>query len=173
MKSMLAILICLSCLESARIQSVTDQLPERQIPVFVSAKPRKAVFVSGEPILIDVEIKNSLKKEIYIIGGSLSPNDWNAETLGIEIPDLYRLPKIFQIWRKRPTVAFPPAVSGVGQYTIPAGLSKTKTIDVRKWEIVDGWIAGKYQLLFRVDKIDVDSHTWINVTGDPITIAIK
>jgi hypothetical protein len=65
------------------------------------------------------------------------------------------------------------SISGTGWYPIPAGKSKTKTIDVRKWEIVDGWIAGKYQLLFRADKIDVDSHTWINVTSDPITIEIK
>jgi hypothetical protein len=173
MKSLLAILICVSCLASARILSAAAQFPERQIPVFVIAKPQKAVFVSGEPILIDVEIKNGLKKEIRLTAWSFSPNDWNGETLCIELPDIYRLPKMVQIWRKRPSVTPPLSISGTGWYPIPAGKSKTKTIDVRKWEIVDGWIAGKYQLLFRADKIDVDSHTWINVTSDPITIEIK
>lgn len=173
MKGLLAILICISCQASSRILSASAQFPERQIPVFVIAKPQKEVFVLGEPILIDVEIKNGLNREIRITAWSFSPNDWNGETQGIELPDIYRLPKMVQIWRKRPSVNAPLYLSAPGWYPIPAGTSKTKTIDVRKWEIVDGWIAGKYQLLFRAEKIDVDSHTWISVTSDPMTIEIK
>jgi hypothetical protein len=71
-------------------------------------------------------------------------------------------------------VSTPPRyLSAPGWYPIPPGESKTKTIDVRKWDVMEGWIAGKYQLLFRADKIDVDSHTWISVSSDPITIEIK
>jgi hypothetical protein len=173
MKSLLAILILVSCLVSPPILFAAVQFPERQIPVFVIPKPQKAVFVLGEPILIDVEIKNGLSNEIHISAWSFTPNDWNGEALGIELPDIYRLPRIVQIRRQRPNVNAPLNLSAPGWYPIAAGKSKTKTIDVRKWDVIDGWIVGEYQLLFRADKIDVDKHTWISVSSDPITIEIK
>jgi hypothetical protein len=82
-------------------------MPERQLPVFVVAKPQKAAFASGEPILIDVEIKNGLNQEIRITAWSFSPNDWNGEAMGIELPDIYWLPKLAQIWLKRPCINTP------------------------------------------------------------------
>ncbi len=173
MKSWIAILMYIPWLLSIQFLYAPAQFPERQIPVFVIAKPQKTAFVSGEPILIDVEIKNGLNQEIRITSWSFSPNDWNGEALGIELPDIYRLPKISQIWLKRPGINAPPKLAAPGWYPIPAGKSKIRTIDVRKWEIVDGWVAGKYQLLIRADKIDVDSHTWISVTSDPVSIEIK
>src|SRR5262245_30161851 len=54
--------------------SVSTQFPERQIPVIVIAKPQKASFLSGEPILINVEIKNGLNQEIRITAWSFAPN---------------------------------------------------------------------------------------------------
>jgi hypothetical protein len=157
----------------AQSLSVSAQFPERQIPVFVIAKPQKASFLPGEPILIDVEIKNGLNQEIRITAWSFAPNDWNGEVLGVELPDIYRIPKMSQIWLKRPTINVPVKLAAPGWYPIPASKSKTKTIDARKWEIVDGWIPGKYEMKLRVENIDVDSHTSMRVTSDPITIEVR
>src|SRR5262249_53752584 len=112
----------------SRILSASAQFPERQIPIFVIAKPQKEVFVSWEPILIDVEIKNGLNGEIRITAWSFSPNDWNSETQGIELPDIYRLPKMVQIWRNRPSVNAPHYLSAPGWYPIPVGLMEAKLL---------------------------------------------
>jgi hypothetical protein len=43
--------------------------------------------MDGEPILVDVEIRNGLTQEIRLSAFSFDPNDWNGETLGIEFPE--------------------------------------------------------------------------------------
>ena len=101
------------------------------------------------------------------------PNDWNGETLCVELPDVYRLPDIVQISRQRPRISPPRYLSGSGWVPIPAGTSRVKTIDVSKWKLADGWGRGKYQILVRVDKIDVDRYTWMSSSSDPIVIEIK
>ena len=149
------------------------QFPDRQISVFVVARPQKAIFILGEPILVDIEIRNELKGEIRLNAYSFVPNDWNGETLCVELPDIYRLPDIVQISRERPKITPPKYLSGSGWVPIPAGTSRVKTIDVSKWKLADGWGQGKYQILVRVDKIDVDRYTWMSISSDPIVIEIR
>ena len=151
------------------------QFPNRQLAIYVIPKPQKTVFKVGEPLLIDVEIKNQLKHEIRLTAFAFSPNEWNGETGHIELPDIYRLPEIVQIWVARPNGGknFPRGIAAPGWYPIAAGTSKISTIDVSKWEVVGGWAPGKYQLLVRVNKIDIDRYSWANVHSDPITIEIQ
>lgn len=153
----------------------TAQFPNRQLAIYVIPKPQKTVFKAGEPILIDVEIKNQLKHEIRLTAYAFSPNEWNGETGHIEFPDIYRLPKIFQIYMARPDGGknFPRGITAPGWYPIPAKTSKISTIDVSKWQVVGGWTPGKYQLSVRVNKIDIDRYSWVHVTSDPITIEIE
>ncbi len=150
-----------------------NQAKDRQVPVKVTAKPRKAVFESGEPILIDIDIHNGLKAEIIVQGAVTTPNAWNGETLAIQLPDIYLLPNIRQRYLKRPDVDFPKFVSAPGGLRVRPKDSVRKTIDVSKWTITDGWIPGKYHVLIRVDKIDVDKYTWINVHSDPVFFEIR
>ncbi|MBS1808632.1 MAG: hypothetical protein JST84_10615 [Acidobacteria bacterium] len=151
------------------------QFPKRQLAIYVIPKPQKTIFKAGEPILIDVEIKNQLKHEIRLTAFAFSPNEWNGETGHIELPDIYRLPEIVQIWVARPGGGknFPRGIAAPGWHSIPAKSSKVSTIDVSKWQVVGGWTPGKYQLLVRVNKIDVDRYSWVNVTSDPITFEIQ
>lgn len=153
--------------------ALCGQFPDRQIPVVVIPRPRKAIFSPGEPILVDIEIRNDLKAEIRLNALSFSPNDWNGETLCIELPDVYRLPDIKQIWLERPKISPPKYVSGGGWYAIPAGTSKVKTVDVSKWKVLHGWVPGKYQIVVRADKIDADKYTWMSVSSDPIVFEIR
>src|SRR5215471_5960303 len=175
MKKLISISLCLCWFMIIQSLPVLAQFPERQIPVVVTAKPQKAVYLAREPILIDVEIRNGLEHEIRISRYSFSPNDWNGETIGVELHDIYRLPVMRQIGLKRPAINIEkmPLIQGASWVPIPPGTSKITTVDVRKWEVCDGWIPGKYQILVRADKIDVDKHSWINVTGEPVTVEIK
>jgi hypothetical protein len=151
-----------------------SQFPDKQIPVYVFAKPHKPNFALGEPILIDVEINNGLKEEIRISVYSFSPNSWNGEILGIEFPDIYRLPRVVQIYRERPKITdMPRAIAAPSWIAIAPGSSRVKTIDVGKWQVNEGWIKGKYQLVVRADKIDVDSYSWMSVNSEPFTFEIK
>lgn len=149
------------------------QSGDRQIPVKVTAKPRNTVFVAGEPILIDIEIYNGLKAEIIVQGYSVEPNDWNGETTAIQLPDIYRLPLINQNYLKRPELDSKMMISSPGGRRVGPNKSLTKTIDASKWTIVDGWTKGKYQVLIRIDKIDVDKYTWISVHSDPVFFEIR
>ena len=149
------------------------QFPKRQLAVYVTPKPHKQVFKAEEPILIDIEIKNELKHEIRLTAWAFSPNEWNGETGHIEFYDIYRLPRIFQIRQARPSMKTPEWVAAPGWYPIPAKASKTSTIDASKWEVTGGWVPGKYQLVVRVIKIDLDEHSWVSVLSDPFTIEIQ
>lgn len=149
------------------------QLRDRQIPVIVRAWPHKTIYAVGEPILLNVEVKNALKGEIIVEGTVSEPNEWNGETNCITLSDIYRLPRISQIYLGRPTITPPMFISSLGGRRIPKGKSNVKTIDVRKWTVVDGWVPGKYQVTVRVDKITVDKYTWINVTGEPVIFEIR
>jgi hypothetical protein len=146
---------------------------DRNIPVSVIAKPQQLSFAIDEPILIEVEIENGLKEEIRMNAFSLSPNEWNGEVACIELSDMYRLPKIFQIYYKRPEMDIPINVAGMASYPIQPGASKKKIIDARKWQVVDGWISGKYQIVVRVDCIDVDEYSSMSIKSDPIIFEIK
>ena len=98
------------------------------------------VYLAREPILIDVEIRNGLEHEIRISRYSFSPNDWNGETIGVELHDIYRLPVMRQIGLKRPAINIEkmPLIQGASWVPIPPGTSKITTVDVRKWEVCDG-----------------------------------
>ena len=173
MKAFGILLVCIVLLRGFPPTALAGQFPERQIPVVVTARPQKAIFAVGEPILVDVEIRNDLKAEIRVTAYSFSPNDWNGETLCIELPDIYRLPNMSQIWRERPKISTPKYVSGSGWYPILAGTSKVKTIDVSKWQVADGWVQGKYQVVVRADKIDVDKYTWMSISSEPVVFEVR
>jgi hypothetical protein len=179
------IIAFLSCLLIA-VSNVLAQFPERQLAIKVIQKPRKHVYKEGEPILMDVEIKNGLKHEVRLTAFAFSPNEWNGETGHIDLVDVYRLPRIFQICCSRPNLGqsapsgitgkehpVSSKIAGAGWYPIPAGTSKISTIDLSKWEVDGGWVAGKYQILVRVKKIDLDKYSWVAVQSDPITIEIQ
>lgn len=170
-KKLIVLSLCVAAIPPLQARG---QFPERQIPVYVIARPHKTIFIVGEPILIDVEIKNELKEEIRVSTYSSSPTAWNAETLGVELPDIYRLPTASQIWLERPKIDNPPRpISGPSWRAIPAQASWVRTIDASKWKVREGWIAGKYEMKVRADKLDVDKHSWMSVTSDPITFEIR
>lgn len=149
------------------------QFPKKQLPIWIIPRPKKEIFNATEPLLVDVEIKNGLDHEVRMYSWTFEPNEWNGETSNIELPDIYRLPKIQEIWLKHPNVNAPTNLAAPGWYQIPTGKSKIKTIDVRKWEVVGGWVAGTYQITVLINKINIDEYSSVSVLSDPIKIEIR
>src|SRR5215468_6858475 len=63
---------------------------QRQIPITVNAEPAAIPLKSGGPLLLRVTISNGLSQDIRFQTLSLSPNDWNGETVNISLVDIYR-----------------------------------------------------------------------------------
>ena len=110
---------------------------------------------------------------------SLSPNDWNGETINISLVDIYRdtppptgLPA--GLFYARPKLGeVPKYISGESSYAIKPHESLSVLIDVSKWQIREGWKPGKYKTTVRVDNIYVDQYTTASVMSDSVEIEIR
>lgn len=148
---------------------------QRQIPITVVASPDSETLRSGKPLLIRITISNGLPQEIRFATFSLTPNSWNGETTSISLVDIYRAPQPQSVFYARPRVGdeSPNFIAGMSGYRIKPRESLSVLVDISKWQIVDGWKAGKYRITVRVDNIDVDTYTKASVMSDPIEIEIK
>lgn len=110
---------------------------------------------------------------------SLSPNDWNGETINISLVDIYRdtppptgLPA--GLFYARPKLGeVPKYIAGESSYAIKPHESLSVLIDVSKWQIREGWKPGKYKTTVRVDNIYVDQYTTASVMSDSVEIEIR
>ena len=148
---------------------------QRQIPITVVASPDSETLRSGKPLLIRITISNGLTQEIRFATFSLIPNSWNGETTDISLVDIYREPRSMGLFYARPKIgeAAPRFIAGISSYQIRPGQSLSVLVDISKWQILDGWKAGRYRITVRVDNIDVDAYTKASVMSDPIEIEIK
>jgi hypothetical protein len=152
---------------------VVGQATTRQLAVSVLLQPTRAVFDVGEPILIEVVVRNDLSAPIRFTTFSLQPNEWNGETAGVELVSVRRLPDSAQIWRGRPSVQPPMHVAGQGSYPVPAGGQASRWIDLSKWTVDGGWNAGDYEVSVRVDAIQLDEHAVASVTSELVEVRVR
>jgi hypothetical protein len=151
-----------------------SNLGERKLPVTVRVIPRKAVFRMGEPVFCDVTISNGLAWDIRFSTYSLAPTDWNAETTSITLVDIYREPgPVSRPFDWRPHVNAPLNISGMASYPIKPGASLSILIDLRKWLLIGGWVAGKYRVDLRVDGVALDSYSAVTLISDPVELRIE
>ena len=147
---------------------------QRQIPITVEAKPAYDALTSGKPLLLRITISNGLPEEIRFSTFSLMPNSWNGETTNVSLASIYRRPRSMSVFYARPMLGeLPRFIAGMASYPIKPHESLSVLIDMSKWQIVDGWKAGKYSISVRVDNIDVDQYTKASVTSDPVDIEIR
>jgi len=131
------------------------------------------VFDEGEPILVDVVIRNDLSAPIRFSTFALQPNEWNGETAGIELVSVRRLPDMAQIWQGRPVARPPLHVAGQGSHPVPPRAEVTRRVDLSKWTVVGGWIAGRYEASLRVDAVELDARAVASVTSEMFEIRIQ
>ncbi len=148
---------------------------QRQIPITVVASLDSETLRSGTPLLLRITISNGLARVIRFSTFSLTPNSWNGETTDISLVDIYREPRSMGLFYARPKIGddAPRFIAGMSSYQIKPGQSLSALVDISKWQIVDGWKAGKYRITVRADNIDIDAYTKASVMSDPIEIEIK
>lgn len=144
----------------------------RVIPVVVTVKP-VGECSAGEPILVDIVITNHLPATIHFTTFSTNPTHWNGETHNLELVEIGREGSAGSLNQSRPQISVPQEVSGASAHAISPGESITIRTDLRKWQIRDGWTAGRYTAQLRVDRLTVDALISINVASDPVTLVIK
>jgi len=137
---------------------------EKLIPVVVTGKVEPVMIKQGEPIPLTVAVANDLKGTIRYFTYSLEPNDWNGETAGVTLVDVYRDGKPGGLFAQRPKIAVPAVIAGMSSHRINAGASLTIKTDARKWNINGGWVPGKYTANVRIENLHVD--------GDRCTLSI-
>ena len=69
-------------------RAVASQTP--QVPITVRAEPAVDTMRSGGPLPLRVTVSNGLREEIYFLTYTLTPTDWNAETVNLTLFDVYR-----------------------------------------------------------------------------------
>jgi hypothetical protein len=145
----------------------------RQIPVVLEASAIKNIYTTQEPLLINLTIRNGLKDSIRFSSFSLVPNELNSETFNCSIVDIYRNDNKQLLFLYRPKFEWPKNIAGPSSIVIKPNTSLTIQLDCRKWSIKDGWIPGAYTISTRVDYIQADSYTTINILSDFIKFTIK
>jgi hypothetical protein len=148
-------------------------LPERQVPVTLTAAPAKQVFTAGRELGVILTITNGLSGAVCFSTFATEPNAWNGETVNCELTDIYRDGRKFNLYRARPEVHPPLLVSGMGGRWIAPGESLAIKLDISKWRLRDGWLPGKYEVTFYVRHIAADSHVQLSVLSDPIAFEIR
>ena len=146
---------------------------ERQIPVDVTSQITRGVIRKGDPIPLEITIRNGFSGAISFKSFNLKPNEWNGETPSIALYDIYRGRRPEGLFLARPAVEPPIAIPYMPWHRIPSGETLTISTDVRKWTIADGWLPGKYKMSLRVDNLQVDGSAALSIQGEPIEFEIR
>lgn len=143
------------------------------IPVSVHAQEERAVFKSGKPLPASVTLTNGLAKTIRFNTFATEPNEWNGETLNINLVDIYRNKKKRNLYLSRPELTIPVTTSGPGSRHVQPNGALRVMIDISKWRIQGGWTKGEYELVFRMDNIIVDDKITLSVLSDPVHVLVQ
>lgn len=147
---------------------------QRQIPILVEAHPVSDSLKRDGPLLLRISITNGLSKDIHFSTFSLTPNAWNGETTNISLVDIFRVPQEMGRFYARPKIGdAPKMIAGISSHTIRPTESLSIVVDMSKWQIVDGWIPGRYKITVRADNIALDEYTQASIMSDPIDVVIK
>ena len=167
------LLSMLSMIGCSKDNPTAAERPDRALAVTLSSHAHSTVYRQGNPILIDLELSNGLGTDVGFLSYSLAPLDWNGETVGVHLTDVYRDEDPMGKFLKRPDVTQPHFVAGVGRERVAPGSSKIKEIDISKWQIVGGWAPGRYSIQLELSGVDIDAHTTARISAEPITIQIE
>ena len=149
------------------------RLPERQVPITLTAVPANQPFVLNRELGMTLTITNALSGAVYLSTFATEPNAWNGETTNCALCDIYREGVQGNLYLARPEVRPPYMVSGMGATWIGPGKRLAIKLDISKWKLRDGWLPGKYKATFRVDGIAADAHVELSVLSDPVTFEIR
>lgn len=143
------------------------------IPVTIRAQAELAVFKAGGTLPVSITLTNGLPTVIRFGTFATEPNEWNGEAMNISLVDVYRDGQQRNLYLARPKVTPPVNISGMGSYPIPPGGTLRVTVDISKWTIQGAWMKGTYELVFRMDNINVGDKVTMSVLSDPIRCLVR
>jgi len=146
---------------------------ERIIPVTVHGLVRRPIIQSNEPVPLSIAILNGLHSSIHISTFSLESNNWNGETLSIDLVDIRRNEDPMNLYYARPEIRPPTNISGPKAVEIEAGETLYIHTDARKWKLRDGWRPGQYEITLRVNNLTADNFCRLSVLSAPICFQIR
>ena len=145
----------------------------RTIPVIVHGLVKPSVIKVNKPVPLTIAILNGFCSSIYFETFSLESNDWNGETLNIDLVDIYRDEKPVNLYYSRPEIRPPHDISGQSSKEIVAGETLYIHTNSCKWRLRDGWQPGQYKITLRVNNLKADKFCKLSVLSDPICFEIK
>ena len=148
---------------------------ERPSPlrVWVVAKPDQERFAAGRPIQVTATLTHTAGRALRFTTYGTEPADTNAETTNIDLVDLRRDEQPNAILLGRPELKIPMTISGAASHPIESGRKFTVRLDLSKWEIVGGWIPGRYEARVRMNRIAASDKITLSVLSDPVRFVIE
>ena len=146
---------------------------QRLIPIVVTGKAPAAIK-AGDPIPLEVTVKNGFGHEISFRSFTSKPNVANLELQSLSVISIRRegedrdlVMQLPEIDDEALRVAAPSLVS------IPPTQSGSLQTDLTKWIIRGGWQPGRYQVSVRIHEIRVDRFSSVTVDSEPITFVVR
>ncbi len=142
------------------------------IPISVSAgiDPDAA---RGRLVPLLITIGNQTEGDVGYSSYSLTPNDWNDETINLSLLDVYRDGIQRELALQRPAVAAPFEISGIRVRKIAPGSTLSVRTEATKWTIDGGWTPGRYEAKVRIERLIVDDGRFlVSVLSEPIHFEI-
>ena len=147
--------------------------PKPTIPVRVRVTAPKAPVKAGQPTPLTLTVENGLLGPIEFHSSVTEPNDWNGETVAVELVDIYRVGDFTNRFLAKPKVDPPRTVAGPSRRVVEPGKSLDVRIDASKWTIRDGWQPGTYTVTARVRVTADGGRVQLGVLSAPAGFRVK
>lgn len=147
--------------------------PMPSIPVVVRAAAPKDPVKVGQPIPVTLTVENGLPGPVEFHTYAVKPNDWNGETVAVELVDIYRVGDFTNRFLAKPKVDPPRTVAGPSRRVVEPGKSLDVRIDASKWTIRDGWQPGTYTVTARVRVTADGGRVQLGVLSAPAGFRVK
>jgi hypothetical protein len=146
--------------------------PKPSIPVVIRAVPSKDPAKAGQPIPLTLTIENGLPGPLEFHSYATEPNDWNGETVAIDLVDIYRRGDAGNRFLARPKVKPPVAVTGLTRRVVESGKTLGVRVDASKWQVRDGWQPGSYTVTVRVRVTADGGRCQLAVLSAPVEFTV-
>lgn len=123
--------------------------------MWVTAKASKGRFAAGAPLVVSVTLYN----------GQRHPVRWSAEHI-----------ELAEVHRDGEPCGGPVAEAGMARparaHTLPRGKTQV-AVDLRRWTIPGGWVAGTYDVTLRVREIQLGERITLAVSSRPVRVVVE
>ena len=127
----------------------------------------------GSPLLLHITLQNRLSAALHWSTYSLAPTPWNGETLNVNLVESHRAGWDAGLFVAPPRIEPPRPIAGPSSHAVPPGGNLTVTVDLQKWNVVEGWRAGDYRVVLELRNVGVgDGRVRLAVASETLAFTI-